>query len=1040
MFGHSRNDFSSEVFTNPPAEYRGAPFWSWNGDLEIDKLKKQIQVFKLMGFGGFFIHSRIGLRTEYLGKHFMDLVKECNEYAKELSMLTWLYDEDKWPSGFGGGRVSSNPEYAAKFLLFSKVRYEDGFLDRKLAQNTRIPKNGYLSFLRCYQVELRGGRLVTYKVADRSAVGDNCWYAYQVTTDCSSWFNNTPYVDTLNADAVQRFIDVTHEQYKEALGKEFGVTIPAIFTDEPCFYPQENLDEIAQSDTAIAYTSSFDEKFLSKYGIGFLDSLPELFWNCADGTLPRLRYQYFELIASLFAESYAGSLGKWCGQHGLMLTGHLLFENLLDSQTRVVGEVMRSLKHFKLPGIDMLADRHEYVTAKQAQSIANQYQRIGTSSELYGVTNWDFDFRGHKHQGDWQAAMGVVVRIPHLAWMTMKGEAKRDYPAPIDQHSPWHAKYKTMEDYFSRVNYVLTRGKNACRIAVIHPIESYWMLMGPIKETAGQRKRLEENFQSVTEWLLFNLLDFDLVSESLLPELYGGSGQGCIHVGAMSYDVVVVPDLVNIRGSTLKYLIEFAKSGGEVIFTGSVPQYVDGVLSGDPAGFARDCIQTGIDKWAIIDALEKYRSVEIVDENNQRSERLLYQLRSEQDCQWLFIAHGKKDNRLKLSHWVSNIGSEQFEVSVRGKWGVEKYDPFTGAAEQYPSEYAQNNMTMLTITVSAHDSFLFRLSERDTLTGISKQGNSPGKPLADKYFPSVVNYELGEPNVLVLDLAEYQLDNQEWEDVEEVLKIDEAVRKRLGYPLRTESFPQPWLENGNSQSGEKPSHSLKLRYVIDSQVEIGNVALGFEPSNWGTRITWNNETIDTKTTEYFVDQDIHKINLGALRTGQNILVMETLFDRKTDVEASYLIGDFAVYLTGSRAQLRPLPEQVGFGDLTVQGFPFYGGNFHYKCEIETLGSFVEIMVPEYNGALLTIQKGTVSKDVFMEPYSVTFPSEHNGKSQVMITCFGTRINTFGQFHNSNRKETYFGPKSWRTKGSEWSYNYYPRKFGVLTAPIAKYYL
>lgn len=79
-------------------------------------------------------------------------------------------------------------------------------------------------------------------------------------------------------------------------------------------------------------------------------------------------------------------------------------------------------------GIDMLCDFHEYTTAKQTQSIVRQTGAEGMLSELYGVTGWDYDFRGYKLQGDWQAALGVTVRVPHLAWMTMKGEAKRDYP------------------------------------------------------------------------------------------------------------------------------------------------------------------------------------------------------------------------------------------------------------------------------------------------------------------------------------------------------------------------------------------------------------------------------------------------------------------------------------------------------------------------------------------------------------------------------------------------------------------------------------
>lgn len=86
-----------------------------------------------------------------------------------------------------------------------------------------------------------------------------------------------------------------------------------------------------------------------------------------------------------------------------------------------------------------------------------------------GVTNWDYDFRGHKFQGDWQAALGVTVRVPHLSWVSMNGEAKRDYPASISYQSPWYKEYKYVEDHFARVNTAMTRGKAVVRIGVIHP-------------------------------------------------------------------------------------------------------------------------------------------------------------------------------------------------------------------------------------------------------------------------------------------------------------------------------------------------------------------------------------------------------------------------------------------------------------------------------------------------------------------------------------------------------------------------------------------
>ena len=91
------------LFKNPPSEYRAAPFWAWNCDLKTELLEKEIEYMKEMGFGGFHMHPRVGLATPYLSDDFMSLVKTCVNKAKAEQMRAYLYDEDKWPSGFAGG-------------------------------------------------------------------------------------------------------------------------------------------------------------------------------------------------------------------------------------------------------------------------------------------------------------------------------------------------------------------------------------------------------------------------------------------------------------------------------------------------------------------------------------------------------------------------------------------------------------------------------------------------------------------------------------------------------------------------------------------------------------------------------------------------------------------------------------------------------------------------------------------------------------------------------------------------------------------------
>ncbi len=74
-----------EGFLNPPSLYRSAPFWSWNDQLTDEELVRQIRAFNEQGIGGFFMHSRVGLMTDYLSDEWMERVHTCVEEARRLA-------------------------------------------------------------------------------------------------------------------------------------------------------------------------------------------------------------------------------------------------------------------------------------------------------------------------------------------------------------------------------------------------------------------------------------------------------------------------------------------------------------------------------------------------------------------------------------------------------------------------------------------------------------------------------------------------------------------------------------------------------------------------------------------------------------------------------------------------------------------------------------------------------------------------------------------------------------------------------------------
>ena len=87
LYKKSREEFDEKLFLRPPKEYRGAPFWAWNGRLNTEQLLKQIPQFHDMGMGGAHIHCRVGLDTPYLSEEFFQNVKECQKEFKKENML-----------------------------------------------------------------------------------------------------------------------------------------------------------------------------------------------------------------------------------------------------------------------------------------------------------------------------------------------------------------------------------------------------------------------------------------------------------------------------------------------------------------------------------------------------------------------------------------------------------------------------------------------------------------------------------------------------------------------------------------------------------------------------------------------------------------------------------------------------------------------------------------------------------------------------------------------------------------------------------------
>ncbi|MDD6276608.1 MAG: hypothetical protein PUB20_07290, partial [Clostridia bacterium] len=687
-------------------------------------------------------------------------------------------------------------------------------------------------------------------------------------------------------------------------------------------------------------------------------------------------------------------------------------------QCRVVGDAMRSYRSFGIPGIDMLCNYHEYTTAKQAASAVHQFGREGMLSELYGVTGWNYDFRGYKLQGDWQACMGVTVRVPHLSWFAMAGEAKRDYPASISYQSPWYKEYSVIEDHFARVNTAMTRGKPIVKVGVIHPIESYWIHFGANDKTILARESMDSRFQNLISWLLQGNIDFDFISESMLPDLCNEGGAP-LKVGEMSYDAVIVPYCETLRSTTLERLESFRKEGGKLIFLGSAPTLENAEKSERGKKLCESSILLPYDRSSVVGALDDVRTLTMRYDNGRLADKHIYSLRQDKNCKWLFICRGVDPINKDL------IECDKLTVTINEICSPVLYDTSNGNITPYKCIH-KNGRTIINCTMYSHDSILFRLDETDCEVQETPRPKHNGKNVI---LPNEVDFALEEPNVLLLDIAEFKVDDGEYFPEEEILRADNIAREIIGVVPRGGDVAQPW-----TLPEEIPQHTITLRFTVESEIDFDSAKLAIEDAD-KAEIIFNGEKISNKSIGNYVDISINTVNLPKINKGKNILEITLPLGSRTNTEACYILGNFGVSVKGRKAKITEPANKIPFGKLSEYGMPFYGGNTEYRFKVCSFNGFIKIKVTDYRGGLIRVYVDNEDKGtIIYAPYELNVTGLSDGEHEVTLKLYGHRYNTFGAVHIVNKDEKWHGPGAWRTTGDNWSYEYVLDDLGILKSP------
>lgn len=978
---------------------RSSPFWAWNGKLNKKEIKKQVKCFKKAGYGGFFMHARTGLITEYLGKNWFSAVKTAVKEAKRQGLSANIYDEDRYPSGSCGGKVGIDERFVEKKLCLSVTK--EFVVER------------YDNVSAVFSAIFDGEDLVSYKPYRHGDEGVILVF-YVARGERSSLYNGGGYADLLDASVTEKFLSLTHDEYYKHCKNDFGKTIKAIFTDE-AHYPHAFCEEIKENgeekNKKIPYTPALFSAFESKYGYSLKERLPELFFRKKGESLRKIAWEYFELLTELFTQNFAAKNKARSEKYDLKFTGHVLQEDTLSSQTVCCGSCMRFYKYMDIPGVDVLCENigNEHII-KQAESVKKQLGKSGVAAECYGATGYGVSLDGYRRMSDIISVHGADFKVPHLALYTMKGRCKRDYPGNLFFQTDGYEELRVLEERNERLGEYLSKGKPVTETLVISPLESVWAsaYCGAFEDetfsaVAEDIKDIENNFMATFRSLTERHIDFDYADEGLLSE-YGMVEKGenpFLVVGEAKYRYVLVCDNPIMRKTTFSLLKEFAEAGGKVVVK-NPPQLVD---------FAKTKV-SDFDKFVTVKDFDSVCKRLVNSFRVIADKDLVIRARKTDKGYIIFIVRPQKDGDIKT-----------YSIAFPGMFSVHEINLFKDRKE-FVCFRSENGNTVIESEFCAGQARLF-VADDSIISEQTESVDYESFSLKDEF-----EFELDSYNVLLLDRVKMYV-NGRLQGENYVLSADEILRNEFCLEQKKEMMTQPYALNETGRYDKKIC-DLTLEYFFVAEHLPDKLLLAVEKED-NRKLLINGVTLVKKSREFWTDNcfDLFAIPKNTIKRGQNVITLCGEFFDKTDIEAIYLLGNFGV--DKDTLSIVPMKNKLAIGDATRQGLPFYNGKIIYKTGLKT--GVAKISVGKIGAFSVVANFGLERENITFPPYESDW---HKVTNELRLEVSLSGGNVFGTVHNKNRNAEWNGPFNFINRmDGNFTDNYVLRKAGLLSAPQVK---
>ncbi|MCP9610962.1 glycosyl hydrolase [Coprobacter tertius] len=959
------NDLRKE-FSTPGKQYGTIPFFVWNEKMTPPLIDRMMQSYKENGFGGVFIHPRVGLQTEYLSQEWYDLVKYTVNKGKELGLDVWLYDENSYPSGFAGGYV---PDLMPQ-------SYNEG-IGLNMQQSDKIPPATDDIFL-CLKKENDKFDNITRSLDNYKNKPGDYYIFKKIYNPRAGIYGGFCYTDLLKKGVTEKFLEITMSGYEKSIGNEFAKTVPGIFSDEP---------QIAV-DGGIRWTSDLFDTFRKEHGYNLEEYLPAL-WD-EWGDWKKIRHNYYQTLLHMFIERWSKPYSNYAQEKGLNWTGHYWEHDWPDLYNGC--DNMAMYAWHQIPAIDLLFNEFNDVSSnaqfgniravKELSSIANQLDKKRTLSETYGGGGWEETLKDFKRLGDWEYVLGVNMMNQHLSHPTLSGSRKIDYPPVFNDASPWWPYYKPLNEYFSRLSLALSSGEQVNDILVLEPTTSVWLYAS--KRKANQHQlTIGQKFQEFVTELEKHQVEYDLGCENIIKD-QGEVNKKGFKIGSRIYNTIVIPPLTeNIDTKTAYLLQKYIENGGKIIAY-AIPERIDGNYAPELKKIF-DAPSVKILKALTDNDIKKHFGSTEISFNDLSSENIYHHRRITQDGQILFIVNSSVNS--------NGTGS----VSVKGK-DIAQLDLYDGTVKEY-NFYSDKNKIRFTFDLPPAGSLLLYVSDKKI-----KNKQQVKKIVTDKLIKTDTHMVVkrSDPNVLAIDYCDLKLNGEEFKDLY-TADADRMIFKTMGFN------DNPWMNSVQYKQNilrknvsDLSGYEATYHFFVNDEIDTRNLFAVIERPEL-VKVSINGHNIKPEPDKWWLDRYFGVYPIGKYtNNGKNsISVSIDKMDVRAELDKIYIIGDFSVNPIEKGWEIMR-PEKLIAGNWTKQGLPFYNSAVTYsrKYNIQDAEKNYAVSLDNFRGTVAEIiVNGSSAGTLISDPWKLDISSQIKpGENIITVKVISSLRNLLGPHH------------------------------------------